>query len=129
MTYYKCSKCDAIWKNLSKVVPGGFGVDLYRPEKSLVYLGLNKRATCTYLDFYHSVGDHDFNQNEGSEVELGVSEIFAHERYHRSTLDYDIALIKLNRPVPFDNQYISSVCLPTKDEVISVGTTCYITGN
>ncbi|XP_057289820.1 chymotrypsinogen B-like [Hydractinia symbiolongicarpus] len=79
-------------------------------------------------EFKVIVGDHDFNQNEGSEVELGVSEIFAHERYHRSTLDYDIALIKLNRPVPFDNQYISSVCLPTKDEVLSVGATCYITG-
>ena len=50
-----------------------------------------------------------------------------HEKYKRETLDYDIALIKLNRPVPFD-KYSATICLPKKDEIVSVGTNCFIAG-
>ena len=75
----------------------------------------------------NSVGDDDFNVDEGTEVSIGVSEIFPHEKYLRRTLDYDIALIKVNRPLPFD-KYVATVCLPDKDDVVPVGTQCYVTG-
>lgn len=75
------------------------------------------------------VGEHDFNANDGTEVEIDLQKIVVHSKYSRtSRLDYDIALIKLNRPIPFNQKYISTVCLPKKDEVVPVGTKCFISG-
>ena len=76
---------------------------------------------------YFRVGDHDFEEDEGTETSIGVSKLIVHEKYERKTLDYDIALVKLNRPIPFD-KYSATICLPKKNETVSVGTSCFITG-
>lgn len=80
-------------------------------------------------EFKVIVGEHNFDTTEGPEVELGVSKMIVHSNYSLfSTLDSDIALIKVNRPIPFDKKSVATVCLPEKDEVIPVGSNCFITG-
>jgi len=71
------------------------------------------------------VGEHDRNVKEGSEVEHQVERVVKHPRYSRYTLDSDIALFKLEKPVQF-NKYVQPVCLPSVDP--QPGTECYITG-
>lgn len=79
-------------------------------------------------EFQVVVGEHDFWKDEGTETSIGVSKIIKHESYGLpSRLDKDIALLKLNRPVPF-NRLIGTACLPDKDAVLPIGTKCYITG-
>lgn len=52
-----------------------------------------------------------------------------HEQYSKPTVfDKDIALLKLNRPIPFDRNLIGTVCLPDKDKPVPVGTSCFISG-
>lgn len=77
--------------------------------------------------FSFRTGDRDFNVDEGTETEIGVSKIIVHKNYTRSRLDSDIALLKLNRPVPF-GQYVGTVCLPKKVDTVPLGTECFITG-
>jgi len=79
-------------------------------------------------EFKIIVGEHDFNVKEGSEVSIGVSKIITHQKYSSMYLDYDVALIKLNRPVPFDKKHSATVCLPKSGDAVPVGTKCYITG-
>lgn len=74
------------------------------------------------------VGDHDFNKQEGTETEIGLQKIIVHEGYNKpSRFNNDIALLKLSRPVPFDNN-IGTVCLPDKNQSPPVGSNCFITG-
>jgi len=80
------------------------------------------------VDYFKVIaGKNDFNVSEDSQVQLPVSKVITHKLYNPRTLDYDIALIKLAQPVPF-NQYTGMACLPEKDDVVPVGTTCFITG-
>lgn len=75
------------------------------------------------------VGDHDFDVYEGTETSIGVEKIIMHEQYSTPTMyDKDIALLKLNRPIPFDKNLIGTVCLPGKNEPVPVGTSCFISG-
>lgn len=51
-------------------------------------------------------------------VTVGIEEQIAHENYnpHSSDQKYDIALLRLNREIPFTN-YIKPICLPPNDNV------------
>ncbi|CAB3993158.1 MAM and LDL-receptor class A domain-containing 1-like isoform X2, partial [Paramuricea clavata] len=75
------------------------------------------------------LGEHNFNLNEGNEMDSRVVQIIVHPRYLDDNFNYDIALVKLSRRVPFTPQ-IQPVCLPQQgvivDEVSGQG--CYITG-
>ena len=72
------------------------------------------------------LGDHNRRINEGSEQTIQVSQIIVHEKY--GSLNNDIALLKLSRPVMF-NDKIQPICLPNQGEAPAVGSKCYITGN
>ena len=72
------------------------------------------------------LGDHNRRINEGSEQTIQVSQIIVHEKY--GSLNNDIALLKLSRPVMF-NDKIQPICLPRQGEAPAVGSKCYITGN
>lgn len=43
--------------------------------------------------------------------DIPIAEIIAHENYKRSKKAYDIALIRLDRPVPYTD-FIRPICLP-----------------
>jgi len=58
------------------------------------------------------VGSHDFgSSNEPSRVTLDIQEVILHEDWNPSTVDNDIALLKVS-PIPSFTDQISPVCLP-----------------
>jgi len=48
-----------------------------------------------------------------------------HERY--GNLNFDVALLQLNRPIQMSNE-ARAVCLPQQGSRIQPGSQCYITG-
>ena len=54
-----------------------------------------------------------------------MDKIILHENYDTMTLENDIGLMKLQRPISF-NAHVSPICLPTFD--FDSGTVCYVTG-
>jgi len=75
--------------------------------------------------FTVTVGEHDREMDEGSEVEVRVKKVFRHPQYDPMHLNNDIALFKLEEPVKL-GKYVKTACLPTKN--MEVGAKCYITG-
>ncbi|XP_075413353.1 plasma kallikrein [Tenrec ecaudatus] len=56
-----------------------------------------------------------------------VKEIIIHEHYKISEGDHDIALVKLETPLNY-TEFQKPVCLPSKDDIYTVYTNCWITG-
>jgi len=71
------------------------------------------------------VGEHDRENNEGSEEEIHVERVFRHPQYDPRHLNNDIAMFKLKKPATL-GKYVKTACLPKNE--IPVGTKCYITG-
>ncbi len=81
-----------------------------------------------YNCFLCRVGEHiTSTTSDGQHEDIQVSQIISHPSYSRSTLDADIALMKLSKPVTF-GRYVKPVCLPKQGQHVPVGTQCYITG-
>ncbi|XP_038658789.1 coagulation factor X-like isoform X2 [Scyliorhinus canicula] len=60
------------------------------------------------------VGEHNLEVNEGSEQIHNVSQIHIHSRYSQATFENDIALLKLETSIEFNN-YTIPICLPETD--------------
>lgn len=75
--------------------------------------------------YTHRVGEYDLNKKEGTEETIVVEKVVRHHGYSPRTLENDITLLKLSRPVQF-NKYVKPACLPSTDP--KVGSDCYITG-
>lgn len=71
------------------------------------------------------VGEWDRSKNEGTEVDHQVKRVISHPQWNRRTLDYDIALFQLEKPIMY-NKYVKPACLPSKQ--LDAGSECYITG-
>lgn len=56
-----------------------------------------------------------------------VKTITVHENYNRDSNDYDIALLKLTRPVDFSTT-VQPICLPTFDQIFSGNQECWTSG-
>ncbi|CAF1220301.1 unnamed protein product [Rotaria sordida] len=70
-------------------------------------------------------GSHNINQPASDEQEIVPERIFIHEQYNKATLENDIAIIRLSRPVTISDK-INIICLPgpevqNKDETVWVG--------
>ncbi|XP_050714716.1 serine proteinase stubble-like isoform X2 [Eriocheir sinensis] len=61
------------------------------------------------------VGDHDMYENEPYSQTIKAINVVTHERFDSSSMDNDIALLFLERPVQF-SQYIAPICLSTRDD-------------
>uniref|UniRef100_A0A023G588 Putative trypsin n=1 Tax=Amblyomma triste TaxID=251400 RepID=A0A023G588_AMBTT len=71
--------------------------------------------------------DHLFRK-ELTERYYYVSEIIKHPYYSEDTVDYDIALIRLDEPMDFFfDDYLSPICMPKPSDDFT-GQTCVITG-
>ncbi|XP_020625594.1 plasma kallikrein-like [Orbicella faveolata] len=81
----------------------------------------------SYYTFICIIGEYDLRKADGTEQVIPIDQIFIHPKYNRPVtgLDYDVALIKLKKPITFNND-ARPVCLPTKD--FPPGTKCYVTG-
>ena len=78
----------------------------------------------TYMYIY--IGEHNRKKADG-EQSIGVHSIQAHEGFSMRHLKNDIALVRLVRPVVLDSR-VGTVCLPSKNSRVAVGTKCFITG-
>ena len=56
-----------------------------------------------------------------------ASKLISHPLYDKSTIEYDIALIKLKNPIPY-NEYTRPVCLHDAAKDLSQFLECYTTG-
>lgn len=57
-------------------------------------------------------GEHNFHDKEGTEQLRNVTRTVKHELYDTLTVDYDLAILKLDRPLYID-EYVSPICLPS----------------
>ncbi|MBN3309803.1 ST14 protein, partial [Amia calva] len=56
-----------------------------------------------------------------------VRRIITHEQYNMETLDSDLALLELERPLEFSSS-VQPVCLPPRSHSIPAGQPCFVTG-
>ncbi|KYO41332.1 coagulation factor VII [Alligator mississippiensis] len=59
------------------------------------------------------LGGHRINKKDESEQERGVTKIIIHEKYSSATVEHDIALLQLEKPVNFTD-YVLPICLPER---------------
>ncbi|XP_054162299.1 protein masquerade-like [Oppia nitens] len=78
---------------------------------------------------YVRVGDHDLTSQVGSRgaQTQKVSTTYIHHNHNGQTLDNDIALLKLESPVEF-NENVCLVCLPARGSKRKPGKRCTVTG-
>ncbi|XP_019730500.1 vitamin K-dependent protein C [Hippocampus comes] len=83
------------------------------------------------LRFRVRLGDYERFRDEGTEVMLKVRKAFRHPDYDSTTVDNDIALLRLESPAPF-SEYILPACLPSRKMAEAVlhrnGTQTVVTG-
>uniref|UniRef100_A0A4W3JUS3 Transmembrane serine protease 3b n=1 Tax=Callorhinchus milii TaxID=7868 RepID=A0A4W3JUS3_CALMI len=66
-------------------------------------------------------------QPETDMLSRAVEKIIHHKKYRGRTFDYDIALIKLDIQLTFDDQ-VQPICLPNSEQEFVEGKTCWISG-
>ncbi|XP_061422299.1 cubilin-like isoform X4 [Lethenteron reissneri] len=94
------------------VVSAAHCFDSNNPNTWMVYLGLHSQN----------------NLSASTVVARSVNKILIHERYNRSSHDYDIALMELSERVSFTD-YIQPVCLPPRFQKFPYpGKSCFISG-
>ncbi|XP_071104337.1 chymotrypsinogen A-like [Haliotis cracherodii] len=76
------------------------------------------------------LGQHHKSRKTGHEQYRRISQVIKHSKFDLGFGNpYDIALIKLNRPVDTSGHYIRTICLPTHDSVVfNKSDRCYVTG-
>ena len=89
--------------------------------------GRGGALTIKQEDLVVRVGDYDLGKYEPREILSDVSNIIRHESYGIASFDHDIALLKLAKPVPY-NQAIKPICLPKQGQAENPGEKCYVTG-
>ncbi|XP_056386613.1 trypsin-like [Hyla sarda] len=82
-------------------------------------------AHCYQRRIQVRLGEYNIKELEGPEIFVASSKVIPHPQYDTSTLDNDIMLIRLKKPVRLSSQ-IKTVSLPTHCEV--TGTRCLISG-
>ncbi|CAL4059571.1 unnamed protein product, partial [Meganyctiphanes norvegica] len=77
-----------------------------------------------------TVGEHHQGQTSDDNSDTkkyAIKSYIKHPNYNCKTLDYDIALLELTEPIPFNNA-IRPVCLPSDDSKTYVGQTATVSG-
>eukprot|EP00111_Clytia_hemisphaerica_P003085 TCONS_00008761-protein len=82
----------------------------------------------TDVDVYQIVlGDHNRDINDGNEETFAIRRITQHPQYNYKSDNNDIAIMELATPASY-GAYVNRICLPQQNEVLPVGTVCYISG-
>ncbi|XP_066475284.1 ovochymase-2 [Tiliqua scincoides] len=74
-----------------------------------------------------AVGIHDIKAQEQNSQKRLVKQYMIHPAFNSTTMDSDIALVQLSKPLDF-NQYVRPVCLPEREDKIEPSQVCVITG-
>ncbi|KAF1453682.1 Transmembrane protease serine 5, partial [Spheniscus demersus] len=78
----------------------------------------------TWLVFAGIITHSSIKQEAG----VSVKKIIYHPLYNDNSLDYDIALMKLQVPLNFSADAIRAVCLPPSHQDLFQGTQCWVSG-
>ncbi|MEN2498611.1 MAG: Serine protease 56, partial [Marteilia pararefringens] len=79
-------------------------------------------------DWMATIGEFDLRINEGVEQSIPIASIIIHPDFDLKSYDNDYALVKLNKPIGFD-EYAAPVCLPKQGSALPPdGTNSYVTG-
>ncbi|NXL55425.1 OVCH2 protein, partial [Chordeiles acutipennis] len=80
-----------------------------------------------YRDLWMVVtGIHDLTEQEYRQ-KRSVKQYIIHPSFNKTTMDSDIALLQLAKPLEF-NHYVRPVCLPAKEEAVQPSRVCVVTG-
>ncbi|XP_040844662.1 chymotrypsin-like elastase family member 1 [Ochotona curzoniae] len=81
------------------------------------------------LTFRVVVGEHNLNQNDGTEQYVSVQKIVKHPNWNSNNVaaGYDIALLRLANSVTL-NSYVKLGVLPQEGYILPNNNPCYITG-
>ena len=63
----------------------------------------------------------------GNEEVITLSKIFIHPQYNSKTIDNDIALVKLSKPVKY-TKYIRPACIPASGSKVKAGADAFVSG-
>jgi len=72
-------------------------------------------------------GKYNLYSKDSSEQNRWSKDIIVHPSYSSSTMEWDMALIKLESPMEM-SECVGSVCLPEQGADVAPGTNCFITG-
>lgn len=86
-------------------------------------LNINKNTVLVVV-----LGEFDKANKEEQEISVKTKRIIMHPKYDSQTLDYDIALVKLEKPLRDFSTYIRPVCVPDGSETFDSKSKCYVTG-
>ena len=70
-------------------------------------------------------GVHNINKTSVHQQNRTIEKVLMHESYDTDLVDFDITLLKLNKPLVF-NDYVSPVCLPRT--LVPDNTSCIVSG-
>ncbi|KAJ6665110.1 hypothetical protein lerEdw1_005341 [Lerista edwardsae] len=73
------------------------------------------------------VGVHDIKAQEQNSQKRLVTRYFMHPAFNSTTMDSDIAVVQLSKPLDF-NHYVRPVCLPESEDKMEPSRACVITG-
>nr|AOW41606.1 trypsin [Euphausia superba] len=85
-------------------------------------------AHCVRKKLFVRIGEHDLAIPEGTEQEFKVVEAVIHPKYDSTTVDNDVALLKLPVALKPGNSPASPACLPEQGSSLPVGSACTIIG-
>uniref|UniRef100_A0A8C4XI72 Peptidase S1 domain-containing protein n=1 Tax=Erpetoichthys calabaricus TaxID=27687 RepID=A0A8C4XI72_ERPCA len=85
-------------------------------------------AQCFDLELWEVLlGMHVLQGENPGMVRSRVRRLIPHEKYNKSTMENNIALIELEQPVPYGH-LIQPVCLPKSGHTFQLNGTCYVSG-
>ncbi|XP_061196066.1 neurotrypsin-like isoform X1 [Saccostrea echinata] len=74
------------------------------------------------------LGEYNLRRRDPSEQTFNVTELYLHPLYTKASHDFDIALIKLNRPADTSTEYVNNICLPLASEENFENDYCFVAG-
>uniref|UniRef100_UPI0037E99BB9 uncharacterized protein n=1 Tax=Semicossyphus pulcher TaxID=241346 RepID=UPI0037E99BB9 len=108
----ECPKGECPWQVLLVYKGKGFcGGVIYKPTWILTASHCLEDTEAQFLQVV--AGEHNTDEDEGTEQRLQVSEIIMHENYVKTTADNDIALLRLASPIVY-SPYAVPACMPTR---------------
>ncbi|XP_013380026.1 tryptase alpha/beta-1 [Lingula anatina] len=88
----------------------------------------SNKTSSRVSDWLARVGEHNLYVEEGTHTDVPLEKIvYTPQRKHNGMFDYDIALLKLKKPVKL-TYYVNVACLPSKLDVFPPGMMCSAAG-
>ncbi|KAH8240235.1 hypothetical protein KR032_012359 [Drosophila birchii] len=84
-------------------------------------------AHCVRRVLYVRLGEHNLDYEDGTEVQLRVMKSFIHPNFDKRTVDSDVALLRLPKPVNATN-WIGYSCLPQPFQALPKNVDCTVIG-